>query len=79
MTAIKVPILVRDRLRAAAQQASVTQAALIDEMLDRLEDELFWERMETTTPAEYQAALEADGVPLLDDYTAEDALIDQEG
>jgi hypothetical protein len=45
LTAIKVPVGTRDRLRDAANAAGVTQAALIDAMLAAREDAEFWAAM----------------------------------
>jgi hypothetical protein len=78
MTAIKVPVATRDRLRAVARKESLSQAALIDKMLADREDAEFWAGMEAVTPEEYHASLREDGISLDEDYSIEDGLIDHD-
>jgi hypothetical protein len=50
LTAIKVPIETRDRLRDAARAAGLTQGALIDQMLAQREEAEFWAALEEAPP-----------------------------
>jgi arginase family enzyme len=76
MTAIKVPVATRDRLRAAARSEGLSQAALIDTMLADREDHEFWAGIESVSAEEYQESLREDGIALDEDYAIEDGLID---
>ncbi|MDR0847962.1 MAG: hypothetical protein LBN10_02775 [Propionibacteriaceae bacterium] len=78
LTSIKVPIEVRNQLRDAAIRAGTTQSGLVEVLLNRFADELFWKQMEETSAQEYHTMLAADGDELNEDYTLEDALIDAE-
>jgi len=47
---IKVPRVVRDRVRDAARAAHLTQAQLIEEMLEERRKAQFWAALEAETP-----------------------------
>ena len=47
---IKVPRVVRDRVRDAARAAHLTQGQLIEEMLDERRKVEFWAALEAETP-----------------------------
>jgi len=47
---IKVPRVVRDRVRDAARAAHLTQAQLIEEMLEERRKAEFWAALEAETP-----------------------------
>lgn len=47
---IKVPRAVRDRVRDAARAAHLTQAQLIEEMLEERRKATFWAALEAETP-----------------------------
>lgn len=49
---IKVPRVVRDRVRDAARAAHLTQAQLIEEMLEARRKAEFWAALEAETPDE---------------------------
>ncbi|MFZ2427994.1 MAG: hypothetical protein WAZ15_09475 [Propioniciclava sp.] len=50
VTSIKVPRVVRDRVRDAARAAHLTQAQLIEEMLEERRKAEFWAALEAETP-----------------------------
>ena len=50
VAAIKVPRMVRDRVRDAARAAHLTQAQLIEEMLDQRRKAEFWAGLEAEAP-----------------------------
>lgn len=50
MATIRVPRVVRDRLRDAAKAAHVTPGQLIEEMLDQRRKAGFWAALEAETP-----------------------------
>ena len=78
LTSIKVPIELRNQVRDAATLAGLTQSGLIEVLLERFADELFWQRMEEVSPAQDRADLAEDRDGLNEDYTLEDALLDEE-
>lgn len=47
---IKVPRVVRDRVRDAARSAHLTQGQLIEEMLEQRRKAEFWAALEAETP-----------------------------
>ena len=75
VSTVKVPKPLLTRLAAVAKQKHVTQPALIEEMVARFEDELFWSQFGDLTPAKYQAAMRADGDSLSEDYSLENESI----
>lgn len=50
MATIKVPRVVRDRVRDAARAAHLTQGQLIEEMLEQRRRSEFWVALEAETP-----------------------------
>ena len=50
MATIRVPRVVRDRLRDAAKAAHLTQGQLVEEMLDQRRTSEFWAALEAETP-----------------------------
>ena len=50
MATIKVPRLVRDQVRDAAQAAHVTQGQLIEELLRQRRKAQFWAALDNETP-----------------------------
>ncbi len=50
LATIRVPRVVRDRLRDAAKAAHLTQGQLIEEMLDQRRKSEFWAALEAETP-----------------------------
>lgn len=50
MATIKVPRVVRDRLRGVAREGCLTQAQLIEEMLEKGRKAEFWAALEAETP-----------------------------
>lgn len=50
MATIRVPRVVRDRLRDAAKAAHVTQSRLIEEMLDQRRKSELWAALEAEAP-----------------------------
>ncbi|MBE6477656.1 MAG: toxin-antitoxin system protein [Propionibacteriaceae bacterium] len=50
LTTIKVSTGTRDRLREASRAAGISQAALIEQMLDAREEAAFWEALDAAPP-----------------------------
>lgn len=68
---VKIPKSLRERFAAVANKKKMTQPALIEEMVSRLEDELFWASFGDLDAAKYQAAMRADGDLPGEDYSLE--------
>lgn len=71
ISTVKVPKPLLTRLAAVAKQKHKTQPALIEEMVAKVEDELFWASFGDLDAQKYQAAMRADGDALSEDYARE--------
>lgn len=75
ITTVKVPKPVQMRLAAVAKQKHMTQPALIEEMVAKFEDDLFWASFGDLDGEKYRAAMEVDGDLPSQDYSIEEQQI----
>lgn len=77
---MKVPKPLLTRLAAVAKQKHKTQPALIEEMVAKMEDDLFWASFGDLDGETYQRMMRATGDAPSQDYSIEEQVIrDMEG
>jgi len=74
-TTVTIPKPLRERLASLARSEHKSQPALIEDMVSKREDELFWASFGDLDAEKYQAAMRADGDEASQDYSLEERMI----